>query len=192
MAGPLILAGEAIGSTAARSGARVGIQKLKEMLISLGIWEGLQAAVDNAPELLSKMYDSMSDSGISPDKAASVKDGGRSVVLIEAARQGVLLDESAGLTKVEAKKYQTMLRQFGATMSAAVDSKQVGRPSAEDGRIAEAAYMLSMHRAANRLALSGPNRFRELYNIALVINTIRESDVESAELHESLYGAIRT
>lgn len=192
MAGPLVLAGEALGSTTARTAGRAGMQKLKDMLISLGIWEGIQAAADYAPDVLEKMYNSMTDSGVTPDQASSAKDGGRTVALIEAARQGVMLDEKAGLSKAEAKKYLAMLKQFGTALSASVDSKQVDRPASEDAAMANASYMLAMHRTCNRLGLTGPNRFRQLYDISLVINTIREGDVERAELHESLYGAIRT
>lgn len=195
MAGPLVIVGEAAAAGASRiassAATRAGIQKVKDMLISLGIWEGFQAAVNNAPDALSKMYNSMVDSGADPEDAQSTKDGGRSIILVEAARQGIVLDESAGLSRTEAKKYSSMLKQFGKALSVANDKQQVARPSTDNDPIAQASFILNMAEVCNRLGLSGPNRFRQLYNIALMMNTITEVDVEKAELHERMFGIVR-
>lgn len=191
MAGPLVIAGS-VGGGAARAAGRAGLQKLKELLIQIGVWEAIQAAANDPTAVLTSMYDSLTKSGGDLDRLAASKDNGRKVLLIESARQGVYLDESAGLSRAEATRYANLVKEFGAGLSASADANQVSRPEVEDPMVADAAYMLSMARVCNRLGLSGPNRFRQLYEIAIVINTIQEVDVQKAETHESMFGAMRT
>lgn len=183
MAGPLVVVGARVGGAAASA-------YLKDLLIKIGVWEAISQAAEHAPDLLEKMVSSMTDSGIDPKTLLESKDA-KKVVLIEAARQGVQLDSNAGLTKGELAKYANMLKQFGTQLTSSVDAKQATRPTTEDARIAEAAFLGSMQRTCAWLGLTGPNRFRSLYEISTMINSITEKDLENAELHERLYGMIR-
>lgn len=185
--GELIISG---GRAAVNSPiGRASLQKLKDLLISLGLWEGIQAAADYAPDVLERMWNNMSESGVEPDKLKASRDGGRKVALVEAARLGLVLDKSAGLTEREARASAKMLQDFGSAVSASNDANQASKP--QDNDVQKAAYMLAMSRVCNRLGLNGANRFRRLYEIAQVINTITEKDVENAELHETYFGTIQ-
>jgi len=182
MAGPLVVLGANAGRTAASA-------YLKDLLIKIGAWEAVSQAAEHVPDLIGNMVDSMRDSGVDPKDLLSSKDG-KKVVLTELARQGVTLDSSAGLSKGELTKYLSALKEFGSKLTTTVDSKQAVRPTTEDPRIARAAYLQGMQRVCAWIGLTGPNRFRQLYEIATVVNTITEKDIEDAELHEQLYGKL--
>lgn len=191
MAVPAVIGGPAIGGSALRAASRAGMQKLKDLLIQIGLWEAIQAAASDPTAVLSSMYENLTKSGGDVDRLAATGDGGRKIMLIEAARSGVFLDENAGLSRAEALKYAKMFRDFGRELSASADANQVSRPSMDNAALEDASYLLAMSRVCARLSLTGPNRFRQLYEISVIMNSIQEVDVEKAELHESLFGALR-
>lgn len=165
------------------------LRKLVDVLTGLGLWELATAAVDKAPEYLNELYASLTDAGVPPEKLATLsKEDARQVVLVESARKGVLLDGSAGLSGEEAVKYAALMMSFGHDLSENHDNGQVSRPTTGDELLDRAVVNNSMNRVAAKLALTGASRFRELYNIAMVLNMITEKDVELAELHEAQYG----
>lgn len=160
-------------------------QMLKQAFISTGLWEAIQVAVEEAPDLLDKLYASMTDSGVKPEDLKGLRDtDSRKLMLVELARAGVPISATAGLNNEEYKKYLSMLREFGVAVMKVHDGEQIARPSSGDAKLDLYAFHQSMARVANRLGLSGPSRFRQLYEIAQVINMITEKDVESVELFE--------
>lgn len=191
--------GKAVSVRGGNSGAKANIpvpkgrlRKLADILAGLGLWELATAAVDLAPEYLETLYNSLAGSGVDPEKLAKLsKDDARQVVLVESAKQGVRLDGGAGLTIDEASKYTALLKSFGHELSEKHDKNQVSRPTTGDVVVDSAAFNHAMNRSAARLGLTGAGRFRQLYELAMVFNSIRESDIESIELHELQYGAIR-
>ena len=172
--------------------AKAAYDAFKNAAVSVGLWEALDGLTDYAPDLVASIMKSMNDSGMSPDDLVALdSDKKRQVILVEAARLGLPLNLGAGLTGAEKAAYAKMLADFGEQLSQANDSLAAVKPELEDASIAEASYNLAMARQCARLGLTGPGRYRKLYDFAMVINSITEKDVERAELHESLYGAIR-
>ena len=188
------------GAAAGRSGgnkkvkfAKAAFDAFKNAAVSVGLWEALDGLTDYAPDLVASIMNSMNDSGMTVDDLNAL-DGEkkRQVILIEAARLGLPLNIGAGLTGAEKAVYAKMLADFGDQLSKTNDGLAAVKPELDDASIAEASFNLAMARQCARLGFTGPGRFRKLYDFALVINSITEKDVERAELHESLYGAMRT
>lgn len=158
---------------------------LKRALVAAGVWEAVTEAAQAAPGLWNDLVGSMTGSGVKPEDLSKLSGAdSRRVVLVELARAGLPLSESAGLTSDELKKYFGMLKEFGAKLQEEHDGSQVERPSSGDEKIDQYAFHRALGRTANRLGLSGPGRFRQLYEIAQVLNSITEADVESVELFE--------
>lgn len=158
---------------------------LKQALISAGIWEAVTEAAERAPELWNTLVGSMAESGVKPDDLKRLNDqDARRLMLVELARAGIPLDQSAGLSSEEYRKYQGLVREYGTKFSSKHDESQLERPTTDDPKVAEYEFHRAMGRVANRLGLSGASRFRQMYEIAQVMNSLREKDIESAELFE--------
>lgn len=161
------------------------LDAIKQALVAAGLWEVVEAGISNSEEWLSGVYHSITDSGGNPEDIPKMRSGeSRKLMLVEMARSGVVLDKTAGLSRAELNAYNKMLTEFGQKLSEEHDGSQVERPSSGIAEIDNALYYKAMSSACARLALSGASRFRELYQIAQVLNTVREADVQGAELFE--------
>lgn len=183
---------------------------VKKFLVSVGLWELAAQSIDWGTNEAAALYDRMFESGIDPEVAATVKAGGREVGLVELARSGIdFTAESlakAGLKEKDIKTFLSMSNLerlksgvrnisndvLGEEFKANVDANQADSATiAEDDDVIRLKYIKRMSDVARSLGFSGVSRFRELYDLSLVINTIQEANVGDAEKHERIMGSIR-
>lgn len=163
--------------------------KVIEWLKAAGLYTLVDQSIDNIGDLVDGISASLFGSGVDPTKQNPSAEDKRKIMLVELARSGVeFAGTEIGLSQQEAAAFAKMALEFKASQSARVDAGQASAERSEDQHLL---YLSQMARVCTRLGLTGRNRFRQLYNLALVINTIKESDVERAEKHESIFGPIK-
>lgn len=163
--------------------------KVTDWLKAAGLYTAIDLSLDNVGPLIDSIAASLLGSGVDPTKQNPSDEDKRRIMLVELARSGLsFAGTEIGLSPKEAEAFLKMAREFQAAQSTRVDAAQATVTRSEDE---QALYLSQMSRVASRLGLSGRNRFRDLYEVSLVINTIKESDVEKAEKHESIFGQIK-
>lgn len=168
-----------------------------KMAGAVGLWEGISYLGDKAEDLFESIFDSMEDSGLSPTSAEKLpKDKQLQVLAVELARHGVDIDDAV-LKKVAsssvAKGFREMRKRWVAPEGAPkVDAAQTPiATAAEEDDVSRLNYIRRMSDVCSMMGLSGPDRFRQLYEVAYVINTVRQVNVADAERHEKILGQIR-
>lgn len=163
--------------------------KVIEWLKAAGLYAAVDMSLDNIGPLVESVSASLFGSGVDPTKQNPGTDDKRKIMLVELARSGIeFAGTEIGLSAQEMAAFTKMALEFKASQSARVDSKQASADRTEEQHML---YLAQMSRVCSRLGLTGHNRFRQLYDISLVLNTIREGDVERAEKHESVFGQIK-
>lgn len=173
-------------------------QTIAKIFGTLGLWEAVGYAADTISETLDSVYDSMVDSGAKPEVVANNMSHSKQaqIMAVELAKSNIEVDTSA-LQKILGEKIAQGYTQTKSVLTShevveAVDSAQVEVVgAAENDDVTRLEYIREMSDVCNVLGLSGVSRFRDLYKISLVINTIRSIHVEDAEKHERILGVIR-
>lgn len=165
---------------------------------ALGLWEAVSWTADTASDALESIYDSMQGSGADPEVVANEmgKKKQAQIMAIELAKNNIEVDLST-LARVLGDKVskgyvQTRSVLSDSKLEETVDAAQtevVG--AAEQDDVTRLEYIREMSDVCNTLGLVGPGRFRELYRVSLIINTIRNIHVDDAEKHERILGLIR-
>lgn len=173
-------------------------QTVAKIFGTLGLWEAVTYAADNIGETLESIYDSMFESGAKPEVVANSMPRAKQaqIMAIELAKSGVEVDSSI-LAKILGEKVSQGYVQTRSVLAnneviQAVDSAQtevVGKAESDD--VTRLEYIREMSDVCNILGLTGPGRFRELYRVSLIVNTIRKIHVDDAEQHERILGLIR-
>lgn len=165
---------------------------------ALGLWEAVSYAADTVGDALESIYDSMTESGAKPEVVANSMSRAKQaqIMAIELAKSNLEVDPSALAAILGDKVSQGYVRTRSVLSNneviQAVDEAQtevVGKAESDD--ITRLEYIREMSEVCTLLGLSGPSRFRELYRVSLIVNTIRKMHVEDAEKHERILGVIR-
>lgn len=146
---------------------------------------------DLDPELFARLKEYAASNGISLDALLSAGADSGKMLLDLAARylnMNPTLANEFGLSRKEAAELKRLADANFIEQVEQHDDEQSSIYGDDDLSIA--ARRKNMVYACNRLGLPGVARFRDLYRIALVFNSITEAHVEDIERHEKLYGKI--
>lgn len=170
---------------------------IMKMVGAVGLWEGIAYLGNEAESIFESIFDSMTESGLDPEAAEKMpKNKQQQVIAVELARHGVNIDDTV-LDKVVpssvAKGFREMRKRWSAPEGASkVDAAQTPiATAAEDDDVSRLNYIRRLSDVCAMMGLSGPDRFRQLYEVAYAINTVREINVRDAERHEKILGPIR-
>lgn len=147
--------------------------------------------IANAPDAWEYVKDYFGRSGMSEDDINKMP---RGYILERLAKFGVNPAQLAelGLSGEEMRVYAQLFSDYAHQNSAIHDRAQFSRGSTGDAVVDRDLMNMGIARAAALLGLQGKQRARALYDLAMILNSITEDDVEAFERHEMMYGTIRT
>jgi hypothetical protein len=181
-----------VGAKAAKGTFKVGKWGIKGFMWGMSVSQLLDLLGFVSPEKLQLLYDTAEKAGFNlHDLKDSVDETTSALIWGLAAQVGFTPEEleSAGFHAEDIIKYAKVAVRYTMSQRDAHDDNQIDVAESEEG-VENLQRKKSIAYACDRLMLTGPGRARQLYHLALVINSIKDEHVLDFEQHERTWGKV--